>query len=307
MSRPKNTRSAPTLSPAFQASIASALVAMLLCIGFFFATRTDPRKEQAEATARLESIAPATADAEAEARHLREKNAAAALQHARTLAGRGSLSIATTPIGAQIYINDRDVGTTPFEGNDLPLGKYTVKVLRYGYATVDREFDLQAGARITETIPLIRDTGTLVVNTEPAGLPVFLTAESREDGMEPIQIAAPFERTLPTGNYQLEVQREGFARSIRTVNVSRGDMTRETVSLMPGKLEIDSVPTGAAVYRSGEHVGTTPYRLNDLSEEGNIYFEIKLDGYEVSSVYPSIRYGAVTKETVTLTKLAPEE
>ena len=233
--------------------------------------------------------------------------AAAALQHARTLAGRGSLSIATTPVGAEISINDRQLGFTPFERNDLPLGKYSVRLLRYGYAHVDREFDLQDGARIVETIPLVRDTGTLAVDTDPSGLPVRLTAESAEDGVDPIETTAPFEKSLPTGTYQLTVRREGFEPAILTVGVSCGDTTRQTVSLMPGKLELDSVPTGAAVYRAGAHVGTTPYRLDDLREEGGIYFEIKLDGYEDSSSYVNIHYGEVTRETVTLAKRTPAE
>ncbi|MBP8962076.1 MAG: PEGA domain-containing protein [Opitutaceae bacterium] len=294
-------------SPGATAAGVTAAAAVLLIVLFVVVDRPDTAQQERDAAARLAAATATNNEAEAQARQLREAQAAAALQHARTLAGRGSLSIETTPVGAEISINDRPFGSTPFEGKDLPLGKYAVRLLRYGYAHVDREFVLQDGAKIVETIPLIRDTGTLAVDTAPSGLPVRLTAESDEDGVEPIEAAAPFERTIPTGNYQLTVQREGFAPAIRTVGVSRGDTTRQTVSLMPGKLELISVPAGAAVYRSGEQVGVTPYILEDLREEGNMYFEIKLDGYEDSSAYVNIQYGEVTRETVKLVKIATEQ
>ncbi len=294
-------------TPAATAAGVTAAAAVLLLALFVVVDRSDAAQQERDAAARLTAATATTTEAEAQARQLREAQAAAALQHARTLAGRGSLTIETTPVGAEISINDRPFGSTPFEGKDLPLGKYAVRLLRYGYAHVDREFVLQDGAKIVETIPLVRDTGTLAVDTAPSGLSVRLTAESDEDGVEPIETTTPFERSLPTGNYQLTVQREGFAPAIRAVGVSRGDTTRQTVSLMPGKLELDSVPTGAAVYRAGEHVGTTPYRLDDLREEGGIYFEIKLDGYEDSSSYVNIHYGEVTRETVTLAKRTPAE
>jgi len=294
-------------SPAATAAGVTAAAAVLLIALFVVVDRPDTAQQERDAAARLAAATATNNEAEAQARQLREAQASAALQHARALAGRGSLSTDTTPVGAEISINDRPFGSTPFEGKDLPLGKYAVRLLRYGYAHVDREFVLQDGAKIVETIPLIRDTGTLAVDTAPSGLPVRLTAESDEDGVEPIEAAAPFERTIPTGNYQLTVQREGFAPAIRTVGVSRGDTTRQTVSLLPGKLELISVPAGAAVYRSGEQVGVTPYILEDLREEGNMYFEIKLDGYEDSSAYVNIQYGEVTRETVKLVKIATEQ
>ena len=294
-------------SPAATAAGVTAVAAVLLIALFVVVDRPDTAQQERDAAARLAAASATTTDAEAQARRLREAQAAEALQRARTLAGRGNLSIDTTPVGAEISINDRPFGSTPFEGKDLPLGKYAVRLLRYGYAHVDREFVLQDGAKIVETIPLIRDTGTLAVGTDPSGLPVRLTAESDEDGVEPIETAAPFERTLPTGNYQLTVQREGFAPAIRTVGISHGDTTRQTVSLLPGKLELISIPVGAAVYRLGEQVGVTPYILEDLREEGNMYFEIKLAGYEESSAYVNIQYGEVTRETVTLVKTAAEQ
>jgi hypothetical protein len=297
-------------SPRLMAGIATALVALLLFAAFALRSRYSLVQEQSEAVARLIALAPETVAAEATTRQLREAQQAAALQHARRLEGRGSLSVQATPDDSDVFINDRRTGEAPYEWSNLPVGKYDVRVSRQGYAAVSRVLEVKDGSMTSEVFPLVRDTGTLTVDTVPGGLPVQLAPEMNWDGSEsikPFETKAPIERTLPTGNYQLTVEREGFDPVVRTISISRGETTRKTVSMMPGRLELASVPAGADVYNYDEKVGTTPYILDDIRSEGVRFFNLKLAGYEEASVNLSILYGEVASETVKLERIAPPE
>ncbi|MBI2981512.1 MAG: PEGA domain-containing protein [Deltaproteobacteria bacterium] len=47
-----------------------------------------------------------------------------------------------------------------------------------------------------------------------------------------------------------------------------------------GDLEIDSLPSRAAVYLNGMMVGTTPYELHRLEPETTFQVTLRLDGYK---------------------------
>lgn len=82
-------------------------------------------------------------------------------RHIQELTGRpATMTVASTPPGAQILIDDQVVGTTPAE---LPVaaGEHTIELRLAGYSTVRQTFTAQSATRARLDVPLTPGTGTL--------------------------------------------------------------------------------------------------------------------------------------------------
>jgi hypothetical protein len=66
----------------------------------------------------------------------------------------GDLSISTDPPLSNLYINEKSVGTSPYEGMDLLPGNYKVKVSKAGYETREMDVVVRAGERTIWDIKL---------------------------------------------------------------------------------------------------------------------------------------------------------
>jgi serine/threonine protein kinase len=56
---------------------------------------------------------------------------------------RGSLSVASSPGGATVYIDDVAVGRTPLSGLNIPVGKHTINVRLRGYSSQQRLVEIK--------------------------------------------------------------------------------------------------------------------------------------------------------------------
>jgi hypothetical protein len=65
-----------------------------------------------------------------------------------------TLTVGVEPWGATVFVDGRDKGQTPLTLS-LPAGRYTVRVQRVGYAPVEQEVVLSAGAEKALTQPLV--------------------------------------------------------------------------------------------------------------------------------------------------------
>lgn len=54
----------------------------------------------------------------------------------------GKLMVNSTPLGADVILNGKKVSITPAEINDLTIGKYEMKVRRFGYYTVNQQIEI---------------------------------------------------------------------------------------------------------------------------------------------------------------------
>jgi hypothetical protein len=105
--------------------------------------------------------------------------------------------------------------------------------------------------------PSFKVVGTLIVKTDPKGATVFL--DGRKRGKTPLNIE------LPIKNYDLKIQKEGFADHIETIKIAEASTTtinkKLTVLISSPKMAritINTDPSGAAVFINGESIGTTP-------------------------------------------------
>ncbi len=165
--------------------------------------------------ASLEGYEPFTETFELSARQTRE--IAATLKPFPT-----QLIVVSIPERARLYVNNQYRGETPQKITDLQPGEHRLRVELRGYETAARSIRLQSRVPVTEEFRLAKNSGKLVVVTEPAGVKVFLNDEEKGEtraGANPM-ISEPFEiDLLPPGEYRLSLLRSGFQHAPRTVRI----------------------------------------------------------------------------------------
>ncbi|MEE9157482.1 MAG: PEGA domain-containing protein, partial [Gammaproteobacteria bacterium] len=176
----------------------------------------------------------------------------------------GSLSIASDPGGAEVYIDGAYAGSTalrkPVVVDNLIEGRYDVKIIAGGY--IDWRGDIVVLPKMAQTfnIPLIAKPGSMTIGSEPPEAEVYL--DNNLMGKTPLTL-----REVAEGEHDLRIVKETYKEWSRKVVVRSFQPTDVTVTLevLPAMLVIRSDPVGASVYFKGRSRGTTPLTLSNLT------------------------------------------
>ncbi|HUL52214.1 MAG TPA: PEGA domain-containing protein [Opitutaceae bacterium] len=298
-------------TPAGIAVVGSAVMVLGAAVFFYHqfaeekaaALRAQAAAEQraaAEAAARLQ--AEQKAKAEADARRLAEEEAArknaaaeAARQQAaeetrrremetnRLLNGRGSLVLASEPAGATVEISNFAPHVTPVTIGDLRLGRYAVKLSLPGYDPANLDVEVKDNESTNPgLIHLVRQTGSLNLTTQPAGLQFevrpgaarfFATAADVHQGTTPATLA-----DLPTGEYTVIFSRAGWPNHTQNVVIESKGAAQASSVFVGGTVTITSTPPGVSVSCNGQALGVTPLTLTDV-QPGATTYTLELNGF----------------------------
>lgn len=152
----------------------------------------------------------------------------------------GRLVLRTTPAGARVTIDGRDVGITPLTTSSLPPGQHVVGLAHQGYVGVERRvrigsaqpaqsIDVELVARPAREIAAspaasARTSGSLTFESRPTGARVFV--DEALVGTTPFQIDA-----ITSGDHSVRFELNGFGPWSTTVKVVGGERTRVSGSL----------------------------------------------------------------------------
>lgn len=159
--------------------------------------------------------------------------------------GPGKLRIETEPPKASFSIDGNPAGTTPFEG-DVPQGEHTLEVGLEGYKTVQQQFSLEPGQRLSLKLALSAAAAApqppvLAIASDPQGAQIFL--DGKMMGITPSRV-----RTTP-GQHEIKLALDGYlSRTGNTVvPASRDFELRMSISLKPvrGAEEQHKAPSSA--------------------------------------------------------------
>ncbi|HEX6260987.1 MAG TPA: PEGA domain-containing protein, partial [Woeseiaceae bacterium] len=162
-------------------------------------------------------------------------------------------------------------------GNRLLLrpGHYTVTVRKDGYYEVNQSLEVGDEPSRTVQIQLRRLPGKLTVMTDPA-TEAMVTVDDTNLG------AAPFgPLVLEPGVHSVSVMADRFLPfSDRLVVPGLDHHQYLHVQLVPrwAEVEVSSNPSGAAIYRGEERLGTTPARLELM--EGSHQLSVVREGFK---------------------------
>ncbi|AWR85947.1 PEGA domain-containing protein [Meiothermus taiwanensis] len=158
-------------------------------------------------------------------------------------------------------------------------------------------FFIVGRAAVTPVQPVQPATGTLSVNSSPAGAQVLV--EGRVVGSTPLNLV------LRPGRVDIELRLGGYQNFRTTAQIRPGETTAVNANLVPvvqnGLLQINSNPPGAQVLLNGRVVGNTP--LNLTVPPGRYDLELRLGGYQSFRASLSVGSGQTVPVNATLQAL----
>jgi len=175
----------------------------------------------------------------------------------------GSIVVHSTPSGAQVIVDGVDTKLkTPCTVENLPVGRYSIKIVKAGYQTAQLARVVQGGqatnvsASLTKTQTRVSSQSTqksyFKVNVDP-------WAKIYIDGkyIETTPIARALE--ISAGNHSVRLENPNFQSWQKRINFKPGQTVSMDIKLEPfaGYLKI-SVRPWADVYIDGKFYETTP-------------------------------------------------
>jgi hypothetical protein len=194
-----------------------------------------------------------------------------------------SLSVTSTPSGAEIIVNGASKGRTPTH-LDLPLGKYSVRLALPGYRDWVDTVRLEEAKAYPLTVQLeeIQRLASLAIASTPTGAEVFVDGTSRG--------RTPMEMELPLGRYAVRVALQGYREWNDRVRLDKaGEEVPLKAELSPlpkmASLSVKSTPSGVRVYVDGASKGKTPLTLQVPAGKHKV--SLKMEAYKNIQSTPS--------------------
>ena len=217
----------------------------------------------------------------------------------RPLPIQGTLSIDSSPRGAQIFVNGALRGVTPAR-IDLQPGSYELRVRLPGYEEFVSTVNIRAGSTTSVNAllqPVVR-SGTLSVDSSPRGAQVHVNGIFR--GVTPLRI------DLDPAQYDVRVTLTGYEEFAANVNVRPGQVSSVSARLQPvprtGTLQVVANVAGAEVWLDNSRIGISP--LNTTLNEGAYLVRVRAAGFEEFQIRVAIQVGRVTRVDAILRALA---
>jgi hypothetical protein len=137
------------------------------------------------------------------------------------------LRVVSLPEGARVYVDDEFRGTAPMDFETLDPGEHRVRAELPGHEISGRTIRLVANAPMTEEFRLVRNSGQIVLVTEPPGVRAFLNGEDRGVTVasnNPL-ISAPLTiDLLKPGPYTLQLTRAGYRHAPRSITIKENEV-----------------------------------------------------------------------------------
>ncbi len=200
------------------------------------------------------------------------------------------LDVRTTPPGATIYIDRRDLGSVGLSPREIALdpGEYRVLVELPGHeANQSEPRRVAAGETATIDLPMVRIVGMVQVEADE-GTTVHVDDEDAQSACD-----APCTLSLPPGPHILYFHREGFRVSPQQVSVVAEQTARVTTDSAPvtGSVVVTADERDALVEIDGRPMGFTPAVVPGVPI-GRRRVRVSLRGYEPIERTVVVREGA---------------
>lgn len=207
---------------------------------------------------------------------------------------KSSIMLKTTPsVPAEVTFNGKNYGQTPLVISGLAAGRYSASLKAPGYAPAQVEWSIDSKRPQLKTVKLFQNTGTIRVEAGPA------KASAKINGRTYGRL--PREISLEQGTYSVTVSAPGYTTFTQEVSLKSGttEIVQPVLTELPGKLIIDSSPSGAVVSVNGVKQGSTPLTVEGV-KAGQVRLTFSLDKYEPLEVRQGVGPGQTLKITKTL-------
>ena len=161
--------------------------------------------------------------------------------------------ITSTPAGAKVIKDGRDMGITPCVLTGLAWGRHSARLQMPGCLPQEINWEVNTDRPFSSHTDLVRNTGIVMIESELADATIVIDGKPR--GM------TPFRDELEQGMHEIRVEKNGYKPYVTNIEVERkGSYSlKATMELLPIPLVITSKPSGAVVKVNGKEYGVTPY------------------------------------------------
>jgi len=215
----------------------------------------------------------------------------------------GSLGVATSPAGADIYVDGRYMAASPNTITNLAPGTHTLRMHKAGYDEYLRTFSITAGQRtmVDYTFtPQSSSFGSIEVASTPAGATLFLDGNY----MGQTQPGDYFDLTsLVPGTHTITLRMTGYQEYTQTVYVRGGTVETINAQLVPvtpgpvadttGQITVVSSPPGANLYLDNVFKGITPLTISDIPQGSHVVMA-QMGGYAEATQTVTVTGGQTT-------------
>ncbi len=186
----------------------------------------------------------------------------------------GLALVKSTPLGANVRINDIDRGKTPLLVTDLPIGTYSMHISAPGYLKKDLELVLKDRVPVEVNAELLSDSAGITVTSTPAGALVIINGSVQ--GVTPCELLR-----ISEGECSVVVTMDGYAEYRQQIKLVAGKNENMNITLnpLPASLKIVTTPATAKLYINDKYRGISPLNLKDLLP-GTYQIRTELKGHD---------------------------
>lgn len=183
------------------------------------------------------------------------------------------VTLESTPAGAEVFVDDESVGTTPLT-TDILQGEHRLRVKLEGYKAWQKTLRVKAGEAQALTEIVLEPADALIhIVTEPAGAGVTVNGEYL--GVSPLEAAVE-----PGETAEIRLFKQGYQRVSRKMKLSSGEERSLRLKLQPelAAVQVRAEPADARLFVDGEPRGQANQILELPTREHRI--EVRKDGYQ---------------------------
>ena len=197
----------------------------------------------------------------------------------------GTLEIRSDVSGADVFLNGKRVGTTPYKASGLTPGKYSVKVEKAGYTSFEKRVDLASKQQVVRA-KLVAALATLHVEANVAGAKVLLDGEDR--GTTPLELS-----NVSPGRHELAVSADGYETRSETLEVESGKRDIKVDLVSPSVATLNDSVAVKHKHRIGSCDGVLRVSADKLEYDSS-------DKHAFSVALSEVERFSLEKETLSL-------
>ncbi len=174
----------------------------------------------------------------------------------------GYITIKSEPSGAEVYIDEHKVGTTPYQIKKLALGSHVVELRKEGYDSYADMVTVKNGEvnRQMENVKLTElrvPVGSMELSSNPSG--AIITINGRQYGQTPKTLTG-----FEVGTYSVYFSKDGYHNLEQIVEIKDGKKETLAVTMTKSTVAQQPVPVTPATTTQG---GNRTFTVNGVSFE----------------------------------------
>lgn len=163
----------------------------------------------------------------------------------------GELKIDSTPDTAEVEIDGKSYGNTPFR-DYLEQGQHKIRLTKAGYNSYEKIVTVRRDELSEENVKLVMLPGSLSIDSDPTGAELFIDKISY--GLTPYT-----RESFDAGDYEIRLLKDGYDPLEETISVHPGEATARTFTLASntGSIVLTVNPPGLNIFLDGKFICRT--------------------------------------------------